>query len=97
MSEEPRNPEDILDDLLGVFGDDVVIADEEAITLQSNAGTETTIRPEKEAMTVTESLLQAGIQPRADHEYIVDGVAVSGDEIVQPGTQIYIHTVVEGG
>lgn len=98
MSEnEPRSTDDIVNALFETLGSDVTVSDEEGITLQSNAGGEETIRPIKENMTVRESLIQAGITPRADHEYIVDGVAVDGDEIVQPGAQIYIHTVVEGG
>ena len=77
--------------------DDVADGTEETIGIESNAGGSAQVAPYKEDMTVLESVIAAGINPQDNFQYMVDGVEVSPDEIVAPGSQIYIHTVVEGG
>ena len=96
MTNPQRTPEQIVEELTSLFGGDVAIGDEDTITLQSNAGTEQQVAAPKN-MTVAEALHMAGIETQEDFEYLVDGTPVSIDDVVAPGTSIYIHTVVEGG
>ena len=56
-----RTPEQIVDELVSLFGDSVVVTEEETITLQSNAGVETTIDAPK-TMTVGEVMAASGME-----------------------------------
>lgn len=81
--------------LAGLFDADIQVSDD-SINVTSNSGSTVQI-PATAPMSVADVMQQSGISPGKDTQVIVDGVPVADDHMIAPGTEIYLHRVVQGG
>lgn len=83
------------DALSGLFEADIQVTDD-TINVTSNSGATVQV-PASEPMTISSVLGLSGISPGKDTQVIVDGVPVTDDHMVSPGTAVYLHRMVQGG
>lgn len=81
--------------LASLFEADIQVSDD-SINVTSNSGSTVQV-PASEPMSVATVLGLSGISPDKGTQVIVDGVPVADDHMIAPGTEVYLHRVVQGG
>ena len=81
--------------LAGLFEANIQVS-EDTINVTSNSGSTVEV-PADQPMTVGAVLGLSGISPGKDTQVIIDGVPVADDHMIAPGTEVYLHRVVQGG